>query len=101
MQHWTVYQKWNRNLFDEMYTAYKAGRADNDPAIGWYQSELWFFDKYIISLARKLKVCGVFGASISEFLDSAESNRNEWQKKGQEIVEGWVKEHHQEADAEQ
>ena len=31
MQHWHVYQKWNKCLFNEMYAAYKAGRLAKDP----------------------------------------------------------------------
>jgi class 3 adenylate cyclase len=87
MQHWHVYQKWNERLFTEMYTAYKDGRQDSDPAAGWYKGELWFFDNYVIPLARKLHECGVFGVSSSEYLNYAVENRNEWQRKGEAIVE--------------
>ena len=34
MQHWHVYQKWNKRLFHEMYAAYKAGRTDKNPIDG-------------------------------------------------------------------
>ena len=44
MQHWAVYQKWSEHLFQEKYEAYINGRADNDPAEGWYEGELWFYD---------------------------------------------------------
>jgi hypothetical protein len=37
MQHWYIYQKWNERLFKEMYAAYRAGRAPNNPAASWYQ----------------------------------------------------------------
>lgn len=87
MQHWTIYQKWNRCLFEEMYVAYKAGRSETDPTVGWYQGELWFFDHYVIPLAKKLMECQVFGASSHEFLDNAYDNRLEWENKGQAIVE--------------
>jgi hypothetical protein len=33
---------------------------------GWYKGELWFFDKYIIPLAKKLKECEVFGVACDE-----------------------------------
>lgn len=87
MQHWTIYQKWNRRLFDEVYDAYRAGRSPTNPANGWYQGELWFFDHYVIPLAKKLKECRVFGVSSDEFLDSAMGNRSEWQAKGECIVQ--------------
>ena len=87
MQHWHVYQEWNRRLFNEMYTAYTSGRAEKDPSIGWYDGELWFFDNYIIPLAKKLKTCGVFGVSCDELLDYATDNRAEWATKGCSIVQ--------------
>ena len=86
MQHWHVYQKWNERLFHEMYLAYRLGRTDNDPSRGWYKGELWFFDNYVIPLAKKLESCGVFGVSSDEFLNYATANRNEWEAKGEEVV---------------
>jgi 3'5'-cyclic nucleotide phosphodiesterase len=87
MQHFTVYKKWNMKLLAEMYTAYKNGRMAKDPTEGWYEGELWFFDKYIIPLAQKLRECQVFGVSCDEFLDYARDNRMEWEMKGREIVQ--------------
>jgi 3'5'-cyclic nucleotide phosphodiesterase/Adenylate and Guanylate cyclase catalytic domain len=92
MQHWYVYQKWNKRLFLEMTQAYKKGRMGSDPATFWYQGELGFFDNYIIPLAKKLKECGVFGVSSDEFLNYAEQNRCEWAERGQEIVSDLVHE---------
>lgn len=86
MQHWHVYQKWNKCLFNEMYTAYENGRSDKTPALSWYEGELWFFDNYIIPLATKLRECEVFGVSCDEFLNFANENRKEWAVKGKEIV---------------
>jgi 3'5'-cyclic nucleotide phosphodiesterase len=39
MQHWHIYQKWNRRLFDELYTAYRSGRMAVDPSTFWYQGK--------------------------------------------------------------
>ena len=86
MQHWHIYQKWNERLFAEMTAAYKAGRMGNNPADGWYQGELGFFDNYVIPLAKKLKDCGVFGVSSDEYLNYALENRREWASKGEEAV---------------
>ena len=86
MQHWHVYQKWNRRLFDELYTAWRAGRMAKDPSTFWYEGEMKFFDGYIIPLAKKLKECGVFGVASEECLNYAEDNRKEWEAKGQMIV---------------
>lgn len=86
MQHWHVYQKWNRCLFRELYAAYKAGRMGKDPSTFWYQGEIGFFDNYIIPLAKKLKNCGVFGVSSDEYLNYAVQNRAEWEERGQDLV---------------
>jgi 3'5'-cyclic nucleotide phosphodiesterase len=94
MQHWHVYQKWNQRLFYEMYHAYNMGRAEKNPANGWYEGELWFFDNYIIPLAKKLKTCGVFGVSCDEFLDYAMDNRVEWKAKGRDIIAQYITDIH-------
>jgi 3'5'-cyclic nucleotide phosphodiesterase len=86
MQHWHVYKKWNERLFQEMFLNYLAGRSRTDPAAGWFQGELWFFDNYVIPLAKKLKECGVFGVSSDENLIYAMQNRSEWEQKGRELV---------------
>jgi class 3 adenylate cyclase len=86
MQHWHVFRKWNQRLFEEMYAAYRAGRAAKDPSEFWYQGEIGFFDFYVIPLAKKLKDCGVFGVSCDEFLNYAQKNRDEWESRGHEIV---------------
>lgn len=90
MQHWHVYQKWNEKLFAEMYAAFKSGRANKDPSEGWYKGELWFYDNYIIPLARKLEECGVFGSSSDEYLNYALENRDEWEAKGASLVRTWL-----------
>ena len=48
MQHWHIYQRWNERLFQEMYKAYTTGRSMKNPADGWHQGELWFFDNYVM-----------------------------------------------------
>ena len=35
MQHWHVYQKWNKRLFTELYKAFQEGRADKNPVEFW------------------------------------------------------------------
>lgn len=92
MQHWHVYQKWNKRLFLEMYTAYKSGRLEKNPLENWYGGELWFFDNYIIPLASKMRDCKVFGVCCDEFLEFATENRVEWENKGKDIVAQWAEE---------
>jgi class 3 adenylate cyclase len=90
MQHWHIYHKWNERLFQEMITAYQAGRMEKNPAEGWYKGELGFFDNYIIPLAKKLKECGVFGVSSDEYLNYALENRREWASKGKDVLAKYV-----------
>jgi hypothetical protein len=90
MQHWQIYQKWNELLFTEMYRAFKEGRSQKDPSEVWYNGEIGFFDNYIIPLAKKLAVCGIFGVSSDEYLKYALENRREWSVKGESIVKEWV-----------
>ena len=87
MQHWHVYTKWNERFFREMYAAFLAGRTEKDPAEGWYEGEIKFFDGWVIPLAKKLKECGVFGVSSDEYLNYAEKNRAEWVVRGEEVLE--------------
>jgi tetratricopeptide (TPR) repeat protein len=94
MQHWNVYTKWNERLFREMYAAFDNGRADKDPSEGWYKGEIWFFDNYIIPLAKKLEECDVFGVSSDECLSYAVMNRQEWEHKGEEVVKEMVERYH-------
>lgn len=90
MQHWHIYRKWNERLFVEMYIAYKNGRTKDDPTINWYEGELNFFDYYIIPLAKKLKDCGVFGVSSDEYLNYAQTNRNEFAERGKAVIEEMI-----------
>ena len=90
MQHWHVYKQWNERFFFELYSAYKSGRASTDPSEGWYKGEIGFFDFYIIPLAKKLESCGVFGVSSHEYLNYAQSNREEWVREGENIVREYL-----------
>ncbi|CAB9506494.1 Receptor-type guanylate cyclase gcy [Seminavis robusta] len=90
MQHWHVYRKWNERLFCEVYKSYLDGRIDKDPSESWYKGEIGFFDFYIIPLTKKLATCGIFGVSSDEYLSYAENNRNEWEEKGEAIVQGYL-----------
>eukprot|EP00980_Cylindrotheca_fusiformis_P023104 scaffold10116_cov127-Cylindrotheca_fusiformis.AAC.6 len=90
MQHWHIYKEWNERFFMECYGAYKAGRADSDPSVNWYKSEIGFFDFYVIPLAKKLASCGVFGVSSDEYLNYATTNREEWVRDGEALVQEYL-----------
>jgi hypothetical protein len=55
--------------------------------LNWYKGEIGFFDFYIISLANKLKDCGVLGVSSDEYLNYTIKNREEWKLRRMEVVE--------------
>ena len=80
-----------------MYFNYLSGRLEKDPTVGWYHGELWFFDNYVIPLAKKLKECAVFGVSSDEYLNYAMQNRMEWERKGKTMCEAMKKKADKEA----
>lgn len=86
MQHWHIYVNWNETLFQEMYTSFKKGRSEEDPSLDWYEGELKFFDTHVIPLAQKLKDCEALGVSGDEYMMYAFQNREEWARKGKQIV---------------
>ena len=91
MQHWHVYRKWNERLFSEIYQA-QSQTSDNQEdrrkrlGANWYPSELYFFDNIVLPLAGKLQECGVFGVSGKEYLTYALKNRQEWERRGKDVV---------------
>ena len=68
MQHWHIYRKWN---------------------------EQFFFDHYIIPMAKKLADCGVFGVASDEYLIYAKKNHDEWVAQGEEVVLEMIERIHQ------
>ena len=93
MQHFQIYQKWNGRLFQELYRSYRMGRGGStDPAKGWYQGEIYFFESNVIPLAQKLNSCGILGVSGQEYLAYAIRNLREWKARGKLIVQEWKEE---------
>lgn len=90
MQHWHIYMRFNKKLFEEIALAYRQGRCGADPSAFWYEGELKFFDNYVIPLAQKLKDCNIFGVSSDECLSFALRNRAEWENRGKAIVAEYV-----------
>ena len=87
MQHWHVYLRFTELLFNERFLAWKNGRAPIDPSVCWVESELGFFDHYVIPLAEKLNRAGVFGAAGIQYLAFARENRKELARKGEQLVQ--------------
>ena len=76
-------------MFIECSSAFEDGRVQSNPADKWYLTELEFFDKHIIPLAKKLqysfKLLGKEKMG-EEFLVCALKNSEEWRDKGTKIV---------------
>jgi len=94
LQHFLVFQKWNKLLFEESYGIYKSEANDNknikeDPSTNWYNNELESFDERI-RLIRALRDFGVCKKVADIYLNAAVANRREWEQKGKSIVEGYV-----------
>lgn len=85
-----MYSKWNKKLFNEMYTAYLNGRGEKDPSHTWYQGEIDFFDHYIIPLARNLSECGINIEASKKFVENAKENRRLWEVEGEALVERYI-----------
>jgi hypothetical protein len=90
MQHWDIYRRWNLRLFEEMALAHSNGRTSFNPSETWYSGELSFFDFYVIPLATRMKVCGVFGSAGDQYVENAKSNRTKWESDGSDIVNTMV-----------
>lgn len=83
----TKLKRLSRFLFFYQCSAF----AQEERKYNGVQGEIGFFDFYIIPLAKKLKDCGAFGVSSLEYLNYAQSNRDEWEAKGKGIVARMVK----------
>lgn len=79
------FMKWSSRLFDEMYLAYRRGRCPN-PADGWYENQITFFDSYIAQLATRLKETGVFGECNDLFAVQVQRNRARWITEGMKLT---------------
>jgi hypothetical protein len=87
MQHWQVYRKWNVRLFEEVYQSFVDKRRDTDPSEDWYESEIDFFNGFVLPIVRRLKESGAFvAASTDSNMDYAEQNLTQWVDKGKGIV---------------
>lgn len=91
MQSWELFLFWNRKLFEELYVAYKEGRSDGDPSVGWYKNQLGFYRLYVIPLAEKMKKCGVFsteGGGV--WVRNAMLIRDRWSREGEEVTRDMI-----------
>jgi hypothetical protein len=49
----------------------------------------WFFDNYLIPLAKMFRDFEALGVDCDQLLDYATQKRIEWKRKGADIVKSW------------
>mmetsp|Transcript_5910 Transcript_5910/g.13459 ORF Transcript_5910/g.13459 Transcript_5910/m.13459 type:complete len:2439 (+) Transcript_5910:2-7318(+) len=110
IQHFSTFVKWNVHLYHEVLAAYECGRtlahleqkknkANNNasspeilhPKESWYESQIGFYDHYIIPLAERLDACGAFSKE-HKFAPLAVRNKEQWIEEGRECTRLMVKE---------
>lgn len=83
-QDWSVFVKWNKNLYDELWAANVANRGF-DPSTNWYEGQISFFDNYVIPLCTRINECGLFGVEGASFLHNAMKNKERWRIEGEKL----------------
>jgi hypothetical protein len=106
MQHFDTFVKWNQSLYHEILAAYNRSQDENNdrndddkeqeqqqrhPAQNWYESQIGFFDGYVIPLAKRLDACGAFGTGGDgggggHFVPLAVRNKELWILRGRECT---------------
>ena len=95
LQHFLVFQKWNKLLFEEAYQAYQSKSNDHgedketDPSSSWYERELESFGDRI-RLVTELRDSGVCNKLADVYLSAAIANRREWERRGKPIVDEYL-----------
>jgi hypothetical protein len=46
--------------------------------VGWFEGAFWFFDNYLLPLAKILRECEALGVDCDQLLDYATQKRIEW-----------------------
>ncbi|KAK1738499.1 3',5'-cyclic nucleotide phosphodiesterase [Skeletonema marinoi] len=83
LQDWTNVMKWSTRLYKELKNGFLSDRGE-DPAIGWYDNQIKFFDFYIKPLAKNLGVMGVFDEKVGHsFVHLVKSNLARWIEDGE------------------
>lgn len=91
LQDWNNVMKWSTRLYKELKNGFLSNRGE-DPAIGWYDNQIKFFDFYIKPLAKNLGVMGVFDEEVGQsFVHIVKSNLARWIKDGQQATDAMIK----------
>jgi hypothetical protein len=57
--------------------------------VGWLQGVFWFFDNYLIPLAKMFRECEALWVDCDQLHYCATQKRIEWKRKGADIVKSW------------
>lgn len=95
MQHFETFLKWNQRLYHEVLAAFEYGQKIDatraHPSENWYESQLSFFDFYIIPLAERLDTSGAFeNVDDGLFANLAKKNRARWLEEGKVFTNNMV-----------
>ncbi len=83
LQDWNNVMKWSTRLYKELKNGFLSNRGE-DPAVGWYDNQIKFFDFYIKPLAKNLGVMGVFDEKVGHaFVHLVKSNLARWIEDGE------------------
>lgn len=95
-QDWNTFLKWSTRLFKELKNGFLSNRGE-DPAIGWYDNQMKFFDFYIKPLAKNLEVMSVFNDEVGHsFVHNVKSNLARWIEEGERATEIMIKQDEEE-----
>lgn len=90
VQSYRTYIAWNERLFEEALKAYHAGNSEVNPAVCWYESELNYFENFLLPLLSRLIDTGVFGGSSESYLTRALDNSRAWKSGGEVMIQDMV-----------
>jgi len=87
MQQFETFLEWNERLYLEMLVAWERRNDSNapHPSENWYDSQIGFYDFYIIPLAERLDESGAF-VKNTHFASNAKANRARWVKEGEVLT---------------
>ena len=91
LQDWNNVMKWSTRLYKELKNGFLSNRGE-DPAVGWYDNQIKFFDFYIKPLAKNLGVMGVFDEKVGHsFVQLVKSNLARWIEDGESATTLMIK----------
>ena len=91
LQDWNNVMKWSTRLYKELKNGFLSNRGE-DPAVGWYDNQIKFFDFYIKPLAKNLGVMGVFDDRVGHsFVQLVKSNLARWIEDGEAATAMMIK----------